>query len=501
MQVLAAGAAMFSVVCVALLIVGRNSIQSSPVTLLFLAVSIYLLGNYIEIAYHSMEATKVGLFVRFIIVPYIPTLWYFCVRRYCGLTFQHRWVPLLFLIVPTIFAYLCLSWESNHLLIADVYYQNSSGYGNPTIAYGPLYMVRNIYQLGINALGMVTIYNCRIKEAQHFKKQAVLFMVSVLIPLSNTMTYFTRVGSYYVDITPYTLLFATTLTLLLYFFSLINLTDIIRYSTIDNINEGILYFDKDGLYLGCNAAADTVLPMLKTVSVGTDIKNINALPVDLFLNEVDNADGIEFTVEYRGSLKTYTVSKSQIRRGTKVIGYSLIITNITNMKKLLTDMEEKSKRDSLTGLYNKGFLIDYGQALLEDACRSNTSMALVMMDIDYFKNVNDSYGHPYGDYVLQEIANLCKSAFRKSDMIVRYGGEEFCILMPDILHDAARRKAEQVRKIIEQHPFSHEGTDIFLTVSMGLSFNRFPTDTMDELIKRADECLYISKHDGRNKVT
>lgn len=138
MELLAASAALFSVICVALLIIGKNSIQSPYVTLLFFVVSIYLLGNYFEVAHHSLEETKIGLFIRFIAVPFIPTLWYFCVRKYCGLSFKRKIYGVLFLIVPTLFVVLCFTWESNHLYIKDIYYINETGHGNVSIEYGPL---------------------------------------------------------------------------------------------------------------------------------------------------------------------------------------------------------------------------------------------------------------------------------------------------------------------------------------------------------------------------
>ncbi len=505
METLAAVAALFAVVCVALLITGRNSIQASYITLLFFVVAMYMIGNYFEIAHHSLEATKIGLFIRFIAVPFIPTLWYFCVRKYCGLSFKHKWHAALFLVVPTIFVVLCFTWESNHLYINDIYYAYSNGYGNPTIEFGPLQIVRNVYQFSINLLGIITIFIYRIKGTRHFKKQAVLFLVSILIPVSNTMTYFILISGYYVDITPYTLLLATTVTLMLYFVSYINLTDIIRYNTIDTIREGILYFDKDGQYLGSNAAAASIFPSLETVSIGTNVEDMGFLPLDSLSanNEKITSEVIEFSIETKENVKTYTISKSQINRGPKTIGYSLIVNNITQMKQLMTAMEEKAKRDALTGLYNKGFLLDYGQILLDDTNADKRSVSLIMMDIDYFKKVNDTYGHPYGDYVLKETAELCQAAFRKSDFIIRYGGEEFCILMPDTIYSAAISKAEQVREQIANHVFEQDGISICLTVSMGISCKDSITNItqVDELIKMADEKLYISKQSGRNRIS
>lgn len=505
MEVLAASAALFSIICVALLIIGRNSIQSPYVTLLFFVVSIYLLGNYFEIAHLNLEETKIGLFIRFIAVPFIPTLWYFCVRKYCGLSFKRKLHAALFLVVPTLFVLLCFTWESNHLYIKDIYYINETGHGNVSIEYGPLKIVRTLYQFGINILGIVTIYLYRIKGTKRFRRQASLFLVSMLIPLSNTTTYLITIDRYNIDITPYTLLLATTFTLMLYYVGYINVTDIIRNNTIDSILEGVLYFDKDGIYLGSNAAAGSIFPQLSSVCVGTNVDQMDFLPLNSLAAEtpVSSKDVTEFSLKKNEGLQTYSLAKAQICQNNKIAGYSIIINDITQMKQLMNAMEEKSKRDPLTGLYNKGFLLDYGPMLLKEAMANHQSISLLMMDIDFFKKINDNYGHPYGDFVLKETAALCQKTFRKSDFVIRYGGEEFCILLLDMDYEAAKKKAEQLRNQIANHQFEQNGIAVRLTVSMGLASQGkdAPPLQMEELVQKADEKLYVSKQTGRNKLS
>ena len=123
------------------------------------------------------------------------------------------------------------------------------------------------------------------------------------------------------------------------------------------------------------------------------------------------------------------------------------------------------------------------------------------MDIDHFKQLNDTYGHPFGDEVLKRVAAILGSAARKVDLAARYGGEEFALLLEDSDGDGGRQIAERVRREIEELVIPNETHgDVRVTISMGLS--SYPTDgtDKDELIAHADQALYLAKHNGRNRV-
>lgn len=499
-----AGAAMFlSLACVFMMVVWKDYIQSVTVTLLIIAVSIYVTGNYIEIAFNGMEAASAGLMLRFMIVPFIPTLWYFCVREFCGLRFRKKRVILAFMVVPLFFAYLFFTWKENGLLISSVYYAKNNPNGNLIVDYGSLNWFRLLYQMTINFLGLFTIVRCYKNGTQRFQKQAILFIVSVLIPLFNSLSYFIQVGSYYIDITAYGLLLSTLcFTVLLYFFGVVNLTDVIKNRTMDHLNEGVVLLDKDGTFLEANQSARRIFPPLEQVPVGQDIRQMEFLPfhkIELGQEKQNSYVG-EFTIAHGDINSTYNVTLSQIYRGTKIIGNSLIINNITPIKVLLSQMEEKSIKDPLTQIYNRGFLFEVGSSLLNKSVVNEACFSVIMMDIDFFKKVNDTYGHAYGDYVLRTIADLCTQKFRKTDIVARYGGEEFCILMPGTTLEWALKKADDVRVAIEQTLFEKDGIQLHVTVSMGVSSNNGGESDLEQIINQADANLYISKKNGRNQV-
>ncbi len=156
--------------------------------------------------------------------------------------------------------------------------------------------------------------------------------------------------------------------------------------------------------------------------------------------------------------------------------------------------------DELTGLYNRRYFDRHLELLLKKASQQQRKMAVMMLDIDYFKNVNDKYGHDVGDKILVEFANRIQRNIRGADLPCRYGGEEFVVLMPDIDKTNAQIVGERVRFAVEKSLFdAGNGLKIPITVSIGISLNQIE-DNPHSLLKRADMALYRAKNEGRNRV-
>lgn len=160
--------------------------------------------------------------------------------------------------------------------------------------------------------------------------------------------------------------------------------------------------------------------------------------------------------------------------------------------------EELASIDGLTGLFNHRMFQEYLRSEMERAARYKRSLSLLMFDIDFFKKFNDKYGHPVGDEVLRMVSNTIKKLIRVSDKAFRYGGEEFCILLPETSAPNGSIFAERLRKTIESNKSVQGGLSV--TISIGIAeFNK--NETAENLIDRADKALYVSKEGGRNRVT
>lgn len=192
--------------------------------------------------------------------------------------------------------------------------------------------------------------------------------------------------------------------------------------------------------------------------------------------------------------------------------------------RLLLEVQRLATTDELTGVHNRRSLMESGEREVQRAVRYGRDLAVIMLDVDHFKRVNDTWGHPAGDAVLREVAQESSNQIRRTDTIARYatpaedmdgiigrfGGEEFGILLPETSLEGAKVVAERIRASIAARVFrvpfqtdgseSAETTDIQITVSLGISSLLSKTDTFAELLARADNALYTAKQSGRNRV-
>ena len=156
--------------------------------------------------------------------------------------------------------------------------------------------------------------------------------------------------------------------------------------------------------------------------------------------------------------------------------------------------------DGLTQIFNKRYFLETLERELSRARRYDRPLALVMFDIDHFKQCNDTFGHRAGDFVLREVADVVRERARKVDVLARYGGEEFAMILPEIDIRGATAFAEKIRAMIGESKFMFEGRHIPVTISIGVAELTPDIATYDDLIKRADARLYKAKQTGRNRL-
>ncbi len=238
---------------------------------------------------------------------------------------------------------------------------------------------------------------------------------------------------------------------------------------------------------------------LRVCSQLRTLEQTRSLPIILVADEGDRAKvvrGLEMGVNdfIVRPIERHELSarvRTQIRRNRYAVELRESVNNTMAMAVI----------DGLTGLYNRRYFERHAALMLEKATEQSRDLAVVMLDIDYFKPVNDTHGHSVGDVVLKEFALRMQRSIRGVDLACRYGGEEFVVLMPDAGQAQAQNIAERVRKSISETPFSvGEGLMINITVSLGVALNNPTGDTPERLLKRADMALYRAKNEGRNRV-
>ena len=180
-----------------------------------------------------------------------------------------------------------------------------------------------------------------------------------------------------------------------------------------------------------------------------------------------------------------------------------VIDEVITLRKEVDRLKDQVRTDSLTGLYNYRYFITVLGQEMERTRRTAQATALIMVDLDFFKKVNDNWGHDVGNQALLTTAQILSKTTRQLDSCCRYGGEEFAIILPSIDLITALQVAERIRENIEQTPIFVGDVDIALTASLGVALYEFDQAgiTPEQLVERADRCLYKAKEAGRNQIS
>lgn len=198
-------------------------------------------------------------------------------------------------------------------------------------------------------------------------------------------------------------------------------------------------------------------------------------------------------------------------------GYGKLVRQMGRMIKMGDRMQEELQRcartDALTGLINRRHFMELANREISRSARSGQPFSLCIIDADHFKSVNDNYGHDAGDAVLCSLADVMQSATREMDVVARIGGEEFVMMLPETTCAEARKVASRLRTAVAQNHIDHEGTQLGVTVSIGITCTHSvqpsvekakksdtPLPTIDRLLQHADIALYAAKKNGRNRV-
>ncbi len=166
---------------------------------------------------------------------------------------------------------------------------------------------------------------------------------------------------------------------------------------------------------------------------------------------------------------------------------------------MYTQTKQLSITDALTNLYNRRYFETSFKREYARAKRYNSDLSIVVVDIDWFKKINDTYGHTCGDYVLRELSWIMAENFRQTDIIFRYGGEEFVVLLTETPCEKAIVPVSRLRAKVEENNFRFKGISLNITISAGISSNKNTSDA-DEMFENADKALYQAKNDGRNCI-
>lgn len=339
------------------------------------------------------------------------------------------------------------------------------------------------------------------RSAKSSRSQALIYLLGSIPPWLGLIAY--SFGGVY-DTTPFALGIGSII--LAIGFVQLRILDIIplaRDVVFEKMSTGVMILDTDDRIMDYNAALQNVFPEIDLNSKKRSVYEVfSKYPTLLKTIRDKSEERIELKTENGNSVGYYRISSTPMfTRRKKPIGSIIIFNEFTNEKLLLDKLEKMAALDGLTGIYNRPYFDQFATKEINRIKRYGGFVSMIYLDLDRFKEINDTFGHPAGDLVLRKVSETLSMNVRSSDVIARFGGEEIVILLPqtDIL--AARALGERLRASLEQLYVLYEGNTIPVRASFGVTGLTSGNDLSLEVVYRlADQAMYHAKENGGNRV-
>lgn len=472
--------------------------EARAIAVLLLAVSVYAFGYAGEVAQSHLYAAQRWLDVEYLGTPWIPGLWLLAVYKRWGL----RPRKLLFFAIPII-------TFVGHVTDPWLHFYNDSA----SLVYrSPFWVVEtdrgaiawlNIAYLSVALVWGAWIGASRLWASQAlFRKQAWLLIVGGLCPLAGYLVYLVGWSPYGLDLGPLSLTVSALVAAVnIFALKCFDLTPLAREHVFNCMRDAVLVLDTQKRLIDFNPAARGLIPSLGDNRLGEDISTVLGTRVSLeavFAGErrpqrieLDTGEGTHYF-----ELRAFAL-KSRVRQ----LGWAAILANVTAQVRLVRKLRHYAETDPLTNISNRRRFF----AALEQECtrflRYHSQFSVFIIDLDHFKRINDRYGHLAGDQVLRAASERIAECLRGADLLSRYGGEEFAVLLPVTSQEGAFAVAERVRQKLRELPVEYDGASIPVSASIGVaSCDNDAAADSELLLRNADRALYAAKSAGRNRV-
>lgn len=443
----------------------------------------------------------------------------FLTRREKWLTFRNL---LLLAIEPVLIV--LMVWLSPQALFASIRSFTQDGYVIMNVQRGAGFWFNLFYSYLLILLGLALLTVSYRQANSFFKRQYRMILLGSVVPfLFSAFTHLRREGSIEPDYTP--MMFGITGVVYVYAIfrhKFMDLVPFARSHLIEKMSDGLVVVDVEGRIVDINPAMKNFLDADPVSFLGKNITDILNIWNDRFEHLMQ---GQEIRTEMRLPHKPSRYLDLRVTplydNDHTLNGRIIVFRDITDRKEVEKDLRhamdrmqtqlieigllqsqlrEQAIRDALTNLFNRRYLEETLERELARAAREVYPLCIVMMDIDHFKDVNDTYGHEAGDIVLKTLAETVTSQSRHGDFVCRYGGEEFVLVMPNISLEVAKERVSSLHRSISLLYIPFGRFSLNVTVSMGLSAFPIHGEKKEDLLRAADRALYAAKHAGRNRV-
>ena len=484
----------------------RTTPAARPLGWMMLACSLYSLGYAFELASSSLENMLFWSKVQYLGISFIPTLWLLFILTYSG---REPWLtPVAKTVLFSLSGLtLVLHWTDSlhHLYYARASVDNAGPF--PVLAFvkGPWYWVHQAYTNFALLAGTILLLLQYMRSPPAYRPQTLLVLIGSVLPWLVYLVYLAGLSPHHMDVSPFGLAVAGPLFAWgILRFRLLDLVPIAKESVFAGMRDGAVVVDLQNRLADFNPAAERIFPVLSRRAVGQPLREAIGGPeaLDELIKEGGPPEA-EFQVGSEESRRYYQARMSLVKTRTgRLCGRTIVFTETTSQVLLLQKLHTLASVADLTGAYNRRHFLDLGRNEIARAKRYGRALSVIIIDLDHFKRVNDTWGHETGDFVLKEASQILKKGLRTSDLLGRHGGEEFALLLPETPPDQAAMVAERLREMLAQMliPIPGGATST-LTASFGVAGVECVTeDEIDSFIRAADQAMYDAKAAGRNCV-
>jgi len=389
--------------------------------------------------------------------------------------------------------------------------------------HGILYYAGIVVIYGYVAVSLALMIHHAASASAIQRRQLRFFIAAALFPALGGMSYILGPDILHgVDIAP--LCFLISAAIMLYAITrdqMLSLIPVARTRLIEDMSDGVLVMDVNGTIVDQNPASSTFLEIPDEAIGMTASDLFSAFPEVLEALHKTESSFVELLPDDSGTTAVEIRIKSLQNDSGKQSGFlfnlhdfskryethieleeanKILKQQLTEIEQLQVRLRDQAVRDPLTGLFNRRYLEETLPREIARSLRNNFPLTITMLDIDYFKELNDSYGHSAGDLFLQEAGNLFDSLIRQEDFVCRYGGEEFLIVFPGLSFESAIYRVDGLRKVFEEWVIEYDDMLLQRTISAGIAVCPRHGKTTEALIRAADFALYEVKESGRNRV-
>ncbi len=472
---------------------------------LALAITFYAGGYAFELLNSTISGMLLWVRIEYIGVAVLPALWLLFSVQYSG---NGKWlspqVISAFFFIPVLTFVLNYTNEFHHLYYSAVRLNTEAPFPVLAVDKGPWYWVQQGYTMLSILSGNVLFLRRVWLISPAYRRQAAIVLSASFIPWVSNFIYALGLTPWGIDVTPFTLAVSGSLFAVgLFKYHLFDLIPIARERVFEHISDAVIVVDRKGRILDFNPAGQRFCPALNEESFGKPVREVlKGIPGMMGVLDSDAREYRELCVRHEERDRYYHIQNTPITDSKRrVLGNALILHEETEEVLLREQLKKLSTTDGLTNVFNRRYFLELGTRELLRAKRYGLITSFLMIDMDYFKRVNDTFGHSAGDTVLKAVARICVESLRSTDLFCRYGGEEFAVLLPETTAETAFSIAQRLCDLIAMEQIDTDSGVVNITASIGVTDSATePGLDLSEYLNIADRAMYRAKEMGRNRA-